>query len=90
LFITIRVTRAGAPVNKNDGTYAGVAEIIGTQVFYHDRVYVAIGRDAAMGRGRDALHCIDATKAGDISRSGSSGPAWDWIGPHRRFPSPMA
>ena len=63
-------SRWSGTLNKNDGTYASVAEIIGTPVFFHDRVYVAIGRDAAMGRGRGALHCIDATKTGDISRSG--------------------
>jgi outer membrane protein assembly factor BamB len=63
-------SRWSGALNKNDGTYASVAEIIGTPVYYRDRVYVAIGRDAAMGRGRGALHCIDATKTGDISRSG--------------------
>jgi outer membrane protein assembly factor BamB len=63
-------SRWGGTLNKNDGTYLGVAEIIGTPVFYRDRVYVAIGRDAAMGRGRGALQCIDATKTGDITRSG--------------------
>jgi len=33
-------------------------------------VYVAIGRDPRHGPGRGALHCIDAGKTGDISRSG--------------------
>jgi hypothetical protein len=57
-------SRWGGTLNKNDGTYAGPAEIIGTPVLYRDRVYVAIGR------GRGALQCIDATKTGDITRSG--------------------
>ena len=63
-------SRWGGTLNKNDGTYMGAAEIIGTPVLYRDRIYVAIGRDAAFGRGRGALQCIDATKTGDITRSG--------------------
>jgi outer membrane protein assembly factor BamB len=35
----------------------------------NDRIYVAIGRDPAHGRGRGALHCIDARGQGDISES---------------------
>ena len=70
-------SRWGGTLNKNDGTYAGLAEIIGTPVVYRDRIYVAIGRDAAMGRGRGALQCIDATKTGDISRSGK---VWTYQG----------
>jgi outer membrane protein assembly factor BamB len=48
----------------------GESEIIGTPVFYHNRIYVAIGRDPEHGRGRDALHCIDATQTGDITQTG--------------------
>jgi outer membrane protein assembly factor BamB len=70
-------SRWGGTLNKNDGTYAGVAEIIGTPVLYRNRIYVAIGRDAAMGRGRGALQCIDATQTGDISRSGK---VWTYQG----------
>ncbi len=62
--------RWGGTLNKNDGKYAGISEIIGTPVFYKNRIYVAIGRDAAMGRGRGALHCIDAAKTGDITKAG--------------------
>ncbi len=57
-------------LNKNDGTFVGESEIIGTPVFYHNRVYVAIGRDPEHGRGRGALHCIDATQTGDITQTG--------------------
>ena len=57
--------------NKHDGTFVGESEIIGTPVFFHNRVYVAIGRDPAHGRGRGALHCIDATGSGDITKSGN-------------------
>ena len=62
-------SREAGTLNENDGKYAGLAEIIGTPVFYKNRIYVAIGRDAAMGRGRGALHCIDATKTGDVTGS---------------------
>ncbi|HUT13232.1 MAG TPA: PQQ-binding-like beta-propeller repeat protein [Thermoguttaceae bacterium] len=63
-------TRWGGTLNENDGTFAGMGEIIGTPVFYNNRIYVAIGRDTAMGRGRGALQCIDATKTGDITEAG--------------------
>jgi outer membrane protein assembly factor BamB len=62
--------RVHGTLNKHDGTFVGPSEIIGTPVFVDDRVYVAIGRDPAHGRGRGALHCIDATGQGDITRSG--------------------
>ena len=57
-------------LNKNDGTFVGESEIIGTPVFHHNRIYVAIGRDPEHGRGRGALHCIDATQTGDITQTG--------------------
>jgi outer membrane protein assembly factor BamB len=56
--------------NKNDGTFVGPSEIIGTPTFYKNRVYVAIGQDPLHGRGRGMLACIDATKTGDISKTG--------------------
>lgn len=55
---------------KSDGKYVGMSEIIGTPVFHNNRIYVAIGRDPEHGRGRGALHCIDATKTGDVTRTG--------------------
>jgi outer membrane protein assembly factor BamB len=70
-------SRWGGTLNKNDGTFAGMGEIIGTPVFYENRVYVAIGRDSAMGRGRGALQCIDATKTGEIT---DSGKIWTYQG----------
>jgi outer membrane protein assembly factor BamB len=63
-------SRWGGTLNNNDGRYEGMAEIIATPVVYKDRVYVAMGRDAAMGRGRGALHCIDASKTGEVTDSG--------------------
>jgi len=56
--------------NNDDGTFVGPSEIIATPVFHKNRVYVAVGQDPLHGRGRGALSCIDATKAGDISTTG--------------------
>jgi outer membrane protein assembly factor BamB len=53
--------------NNNDGTFVGFSEIIGTPVFYKNRVYVTIGQDPSHGRGVGLLTCIDATKTGDVS-----------------------
>jgi outer membrane protein assembly factor BamB len=58
-------------LNKNsESSFVGMSEIIACPVFYKDRVYVAIGRDPEHGRGRGVLWCIDATKKGDITRTG--------------------
>lgn len=62
--------RVKGTLNKNDGQFVGMSEIIATPVFLNDRVYVAIGRDPAHGRGRGALVCIDATKTGDTTKTG--------------------
>ncbi len=56
--------------NNNDGSFVGTSEIIGTPVFLSNRVYVALGRDPEHGRGRGAIHCIDATKTGDLTQTG--------------------
>jgi len=47
-------------------------DIIATPVFYRNRVYVAIGGDPVHGskNSKGLLVCIDATQAGDVSRSG--------------------
>jgi len=58
------------PENKNDGLFYSPCEIIATPVFYNHRVYAAIGQDPLHGRGRGILHCIDATKTGDITKTG--------------------
>jgi len=70
-------SRWGGTLNNNDGKFKGMGEIIGTPVFYKNRVYAAIGRDTAMGRGRGALQCIDATKTGDIT---GAGKIWTYQG----------
>jgi len=69
--------RCHGTLNKHDGRYVGRSEIIATPVFLNDRVYVALGRDPAHGRGRGALHCIDARGSGDIT---SSGKLWTYQG----------
>jgi outer membrane protein assembly factor BamB len=53
--------------NNNDGTFVGFSEIIGTPVFYKNRVYVTIGQDPSHGRGVGMLTCIDATQSGDVT-----------------------
>jgi outer membrane protein assembly factor BamB len=69
--------RVRGTLNNNDGKYVGRSEIIATPVFVHNRVYVAIGRDPAHGRGRGALHCIDPRGHGNIT---SSGKVWTYQG----------
>jgi outer membrane protein assembly factor BamB len=56
--------------NKDDGSYVGPSEIIATPVCVNNRVYVATGQDPLHGRGKGALHAIDATQTGNITTSG--------------------
>ncbi len=62
--------RTRGTLNQNDGSFVGESEIIATPVFFNHRIYVPIGRDPEHGRGRGVLHCIDATRTGDITQSG--------------------
>ena len=48
----------------------GPSEINATPVFYKNRVYVATGQDPEHGEGVGNLVCIDATKTGDITKTG--------------------
>jgi outer membrane protein assembly factor BamB len=48
----------------------GPSEINATPVFYKNRVYVAIGQDPEHGEGIGNLVCVDATKTGDITKTG--------------------
>jgi outer membrane protein assembly factor BamB len=45
--------------------------VIGTPVIEENRVYVANGQDPEHGDGPGRFHCIDATKRGDITETGS-------------------
>lgn len=58
----------------------GPSEINATPVFYKNRVYVATGQDPEHGEGVGHLVCLDATKTGDITASGT---IWDYKGIHR-------
>jgi len=58
----------------------GPSEINATPVFYKNRVYVPIGQDPEHGEGVGRLVCVDATKTGDITKTGL---IWDFKGIHR-------
>lgn len=64
-----RVDQSGQPIKY--ATAEGPSEIIGTPVIYKNRVYVAIGQDPEHGEGVGMISCIDATKRGDITKSGA-------------------
>ncbi len=55
---------------RTDEGVVGTSEIIGTPVLYKGRVYVTIGQDPMHGPGSGALSCFDATKTGDITKTG--------------------
>ncbi|MBI3191222.1 MAG: PQQ-binding-like beta-propeller repeat protein, partial [Pedosphaera parvula] len=58
----------------------GPSEVNATPVFYKNRVYVAVGQDPEHGEGVGNLTCIDATKTGDITKTGK---LWEFKGIHR-------
>ncbi|MDQ6631574.1 MAG: PQQ-binding-like beta-propeller repeat protein [Verrucomicrobiota bacterium] len=58
----------------------GPSEINATPVFYKNKVYVATGQDPEHGEGVGHLVCLDATKTGDITKTGL---IWDYKGIHR-------
>src|SRR5690349_16781515 len=45
-------------------------ELIATPVIYQNRVYIANGQDPEHGEGVGHFYCIDATKRGDITKTG--------------------
>lgn len=45
-------------------------ELIATPVVYEDKVYIANGQDPEHGEGVGHMYCIDATKRGDITKTG--------------------
>jgi outer membrane protein assembly factor BamB len=68
----------GRPIKYPDAN--GPSEINSTPVFYKNRVYVAVGQDPEHGEGVGHLVCIDATKTGDITKTGA---IWSFKGIHR-------
>jgi outer membrane protein assembly factor BamB len=62
----------------------GPSEINSTPVFYKNRIYVATGQDPEHGEGVGHLVCLDATKTGDITKTGV---IWDFKGIHRTISS---
>ncbi len=58
----------------------GPSEINATPVFWKNRVYVATGQDPEHGEGVGILTCIDATRTGDITRTGA---IWKYDKIHR-------
>ena len=65
--------KAGKPIKYPAAE--GPSEINATPVFYKNRVYVAIGQDPEHGEGVGRLVCVDATKTGDITKTGL---IWDY------------
>jgi outer membrane protein assembly factor BamB len=60
-------------------------EIISTPVIYEDRVYLANGQDPEHGEGVGHMYCIDATKRGDITKTGL---VWHYDKIHRSISTP--
>jgi outer membrane protein assembly factor BamB len=71
-------TKDGKPIKYPAAE--GPSEINATPVFYKNRVYVATGQDPEHGEGVGRLVCLDATKTGDITKTGV---IWDYKGIHR-------
>ncbi len=71
-------TKDGQPVKYP--APEGPSEINATPVFYKNRIYVATGQDPEHGEGVGHLVCLDATKTGDITKSGV---IWDYKKIHR-------
>ncbi len=45
-------------------------ELISTAVIYEEKVYIANGQDPEHGEGVGHMYCLDATKRGDITKTG--------------------
>ena len=71
------------PPERRQFTYPdaqGISEINATPVIWKDRIYVAVGQDPEHGEGVGNLTCIDATKTGDITKTGE---IWSYDKIHR-------
>lgn len=63
----------------------GPSEFIATPVFYKNRVYIPIGQDPEHGEGLGRFICVDATKTGDITKTGV---LWDYTKINRSISTP--
>lgn len=77
-----KTDKAGKPIKYPAAE--GPSEINATPVFYKNRVYVAIGQDPEHGEGVGRIVCVDATKTGDITKTGL---IWDFKEIHRSISS---
>jgi outer membrane protein assembly factor BamB len=64
------LVRGGVRDFIEGGRLTSPSEIIGTPVFYKNRVYATIGQDPVHGPGAGALSCIAANGRGDVTQSG--------------------
>ena len=72
--------RQGWQADQSYPAAEGPSEINATPVFYKNRAYVAIGQDPEHGEGVGRLVCVDASKSGDITKTGL---IWDFKEIHR-------
>ena len=75
---------------KSDGSYVGQSEFIGTPVLYRNRIYLALGRDPAHGRGAAHYGASTRRRPGTSRKPAASGPTRAWTARSVRFPSPTA
>ena len=73
-------TRPNAQERLSNTGAEGPSEINATPVFWKNRVYVAVGQDPEHGEGVGIINCIDATKTGDITKTGK---IWSYDKIHR-------
>ena len=62
--------RLGNPIRFQSGRGSPSYSVVASPVYYKDRVYVAFTHDPWVGKGDGWLACIDATKSGEVTRSG--------------------
>ncbi|HXR09039.1 MAG TPA: PQQ-binding-like beta-propeller repeat protein [Candidatus Acidoferrum sp.] len=71
--------RANDPAHKYPAP-DGPSEINATPVFWHNRIYVAVGQDPEHVEGIGNISCIDATQTGDVTKTAK---IWSYDKIHR-------